>query len=79
MTMFYIMNGDTVFDTITGINQVSFLYSLIWTYFWIWFGNNVILNITLAQVEDGYVDARNSETNEWLVKKLVDPEFKSSG
>ena len=77
--MFYIMNGDTVFDTITGINQVSFLYSLIWTYFWIWFGNNVILNITLAQVEDGYVDARNSETNEWLVKKLVDPEFKSSG
>lgn len=79
MTMFYIMNGDTVFDTITGINQVSFLYTLIWTYFWIWFGNNVIMNITLAQVEDGYVDARNSETNEWLVKKLVDPEFKSSG
>jgi hypothetical protein len=48
MTMFYIMNGDTMFDTITGINQVSALYTFIWTYFWIWFGANVIMNITLA-------------------------------
>jgi hypothetical protein len=56
MTMFYIMNGDTMFDTITGINQVSFLYTLVFTYFWIWFGNNVVMNITLAMVEDGYVD-----------------------
>jgi len=37
------------------------------------------MNITLAIVEDGYVDAKNSETNEWLVKKLMDPEFKTSG
>ena len=54
--MFYIMNGDTLFDTITGINQINFLYTLIYTYFWVWFGNNVIMNITLAMVEDGYVD-----------------------
>lgn len=37
------------------------------------------MNITLAIVEDGYVDAKNSETNEWLVKKLVDPEYITSG
>ena len=68
-----------MFDTITGINQVSFLFTLVWTYIWVWFGNNVIMNITLAQVEDGYVDQKNSETNEWLVKKLVDPEYITSG
>lgn len=48
MTMFYIMNGDTMWDTILCIDQVSFLYTLLWTYFWIFFGYNVVMNITLA-------------------------------
>ena len=48
MTMFYIMNGDTQFDTVEGIDQVSYFYTFIWSYAWIWFGNNVIMNITLA-------------------------------
>jgi hypothetical protein len=55
MTMFYITFGDTMFDTITGIRQVSFFFTLFWSYLWSWFGNNIIINITLAQVEHGYL------------------------
>lgn len=48
MTLFYIMLGDTLFDTTEGINQVNVFYTFMLTYAWIWFGNNIIMNITLA-------------------------------
>jgi len=73
MTMFYIMNGDTMFDTITGIRQVSPALTFIWSYLWIWFGNNVIVNITLAMVEDGYLEQKNHGKDDWLIKNTVDP------
>lgn len=75
MTMFYIMNGDTMFDTITGIRQVSFFFTLGWSYFWVWFGNNIIINITLAQVADGYSKQKAYNKNDWLLKAIKDPEY----
>lgn len=75
MTMFYIMNGDTMFDTITGIRQVSFIFTMIWAYFWVWLGNNIIINITLAQVEHGYVQQKAFNKNDWLLKPIKDPEY----
>lgn len=55
-TMYYYMNGDASFDVLYGADQVN----KSWTFFsllvWLWFGNNVITNITLAIVEHGYLD-----------------------
>lgn len=73
MTLFYIMNGDTAFDTICGIRQVSFFGTLVFSYFWIWFGNNIIINITLAQVEHGYLQQKAFNKNDWLCKAVKDP------
>jgi multisubunit Na+/H+ antiporter MnhF subunit len=66
MTMFYIMQGDTMFDTMTGINQVSFFYAIIWSYLWIWFGVNVLMNIALAMVGEGYIDMKEFDKKAWL-------------
>ena len=75
MTQFYVMNGDTLFDTITGANQISFFYCLLWTYLWVWFGNNIIMNITLAQVEAGYLHMKSFDENKWLTKQIKDPGY----
>jgi len=75
MTMFYIMNGDTMFDTMTGINQVSFFYALIWSYLWIWFGVNIFMNVTLAIVGEGYVDMKEFDKKGWLTQQIRDPNF----
>ena len=34
-TMYYVMNGDTMFDTITGAQQVSPLFTLLFVFIWI--------------------------------------------
>ena len=53
--MFYNMLGDTAFDTFYGARQVAPGFTLIWGLVWIWFSCNVIINITLAQVEHGFL------------------------
>jgi hypothetical protein len=65
-TMFYVSQGDTVFDTITGINQVSYFFTVVWSFLWIWFGCNIVMNVTLAQVEHGYLEMKNFNKNKWL-------------
>jgi hypothetical protein len=55
-TMFYNMFGDTVFDTFYGAYQISPLFTIFWGMTWIWFSSNVIINITLAQVEHGFLE-----------------------
>jgi hypothetical protein len=64
--MFYITHGDTLFDTVTGIRQVSYFFTMIWTFLWVWFANNIIINITLAQVEHGYFKQKAFNKNAWL-------------
>lgn len=54
-TCYYVIFGDTVFDAWTGAEQVNFLFACAWAYCWIFFGTNVVINITLAQVESGYL------------------------
>lgn len=77
MTMFYIMNGDTLFDTVEGMEQINVIYTLIWTYLWIFFGQNVVMNITLAQVEHGYLEQKVYNKNAWITNTLYDPEYKN--
>jgi hypothetical protein len=70
-----LVHDDVLHDTITGIRQVSFLFTMVWTYFWCWLGNNIIINITLAQVEHGYVQQKTINKNDWLLKPIKDPEY----
>lgn len=72
---FYIMNGDTMFDTMTSLNQINPLFCILWSYLWIWFGINIVMNITLAMVEDGYLHQKNFERNEWMLKSTKDPYY----
>ena len=59
-TMYYYMFGDADFDVLYGANQVNSPYTMIWGLVWLWFGNNVIINLTLAVVEHGYLDQKYS-------------------
>jgi hypothetical protein len=59
-TMFYYMLGDADFDVLYGANQVNSSYTFVWGLLWIWFGNNVVVNLTLAVVEQGYLDQKAS-------------------
>ena len=54
-TMFYVMNGDTVFDSFYGAYAISPWYGVLWGFGWVWFSINVILNITLAQLEESFL------------------------
>ena len=54
-TCYYLLFADSMFDTYQGSVSVSFLIVNVWSYTWIFFGINILINITLAQVEDGYV------------------------
>lgn len=75
MTMFYLLYGDTMFDTIYGINQVSFMYCLFFSYVWIWIGNNIIINITLAQVGLGWSEMHDQDQKKWILEPIQDPEY----
>ena len=43
---------------------------------WLWFGNNVIINLTLAVVEHGYLDQKYSQRFDWVYQPIRDPEHK---
>ena len=59
-TFFFMMQGDTYFDTGTNMAQVNVLFSLFFYFVWAnFFGIFVIMNVTLAQVEDGYMNQKN--------------------
>lgn len=55
-TMYYYMYGDADFDVLYGANQVDSTYTIAWGLLWLWFGNNIIINLTLAVVENGYLE-----------------------
>ena len=74
-TMFYYMYGDADFDVLYGANQVSTAYTLAWGLLWLWFGNNIIINLTLAVVENGYLDQKHTKRFAWVYDKVRDPEF----
>ena len=75
MVMFYISLGDTVFDVYYGSGQVNFLFNIVFSYIWMYFAGSVILNITLAQVEEGYLEQKYSTRFEWLSRKNIsDPQ-----
>ena len=69
-TFFYMMQGDTFFDSGTSSNQVSMLFSIFFYFIWAnFFGIFVIMNVTLAQVEDGYMNQKNLNDFDFIIKK----------
>lgn len=78
-TFFYMIQGDTFFDSGTGSNQANYLYSLFWYFFWAsFFGIFVIMQVTLAQVEDGYLASKHQHDFDFITKKLEDPVHQQS-
>lgn len=64
------MQGDSFFDSGTSSNQVSVLFSIFFYFIWAnFFGIFVIMNVTLAQVEDGYVNMKNLNDFDFITKK----------
>ena len=49
------------------------MFSFFWGCAWIWFAFNVIINITLAQVEHGFLEQKEISGQEWLTKPIQDP------
>lgn len=72
-TMFYTIQGDTVFDVYFGIVQINFIQSVIWGWLWLYFGTFVINKIALAMVEEGYLTNKYRLQFDWLTKKTRDP------
>ena len=71
-TLFYVMHGDTMFDTYYGIQQIG-VVGVIWSYLWISFSIFVIDQVNLAIVEDGYLTSKNRKQYDWLTKPTIDP------
>ena len=71
-TLFYVMHGDTMFDTYYGIQQIS-VVGVLWAYLWITFSIFVIDQVNLAIVEDGYLTSLNRKPADWLTKPVIDP------
>lgn len=78
-TMFYTLNGDTQFDTITGASQFAFYYTMFFSYFWIMFGFFIINKIALAMVEEGYLRQKRRRRFDWLfdhgTKAITEAQF----
>jgi hypothetical protein len=73
MTMFYTMQGDAVFDVLYGSAQFSVVGGFLMAYYWINFGIFIFNKVGLAQVEEGYIEMRESHAKNWLTAKNVDP------
>lgn len=73
-TFFYMIQGDTYFDSGINATQTNFLFSIFYYFLWVnFFGIFVIMNVTLAQVEDGYVNQKNIHDFEFINNKQMDP------
>lgn len=68
------IQGDTYFDSGINATQTNFLFSIFYYFLWVnFFGIFVIMNVTLAQVEDGYVNQKNISDFEFICNKQMDP------
>ena len=73
-TFFYMINGDTFFDSGCNSEQVNQLFSILFYFVWVnFFGMFLIMNVTLAQVEEGYLDSKHQNDFNFITKKIEDP------
>ena len=74
MTMWYNMQGDTVFDTLLPGSAVNLLYISFWCAFPLFFLSYIFNKIALAMVEDGYLKHKYRRQFDWLFitdKKII--------
>lgn len=61
-TFFYMINGDTFYDSAVNSDEANVLFSILWYFVFVnFFGIFVIMNVTLAQVEEGYLDSKSHD------------------
>ena len=75
-TFFYLINGDTQFDSFTNAYQTNFIFSIFYVVIWINFGVFIIMQVALAMVEDGYLFQKNLTDFDFMIKKAEDPHAK---
>ena len=75
--MFYICLGDTVFDTLFGSQQINNGVTLVFLLGWIFIGQNLIVNITLAMVEKGFIDQKFNNRRRAMFEPSSDPYYRS--
>ena len=74
--MFYAMNGDALFDVIYAFNQINSFFTLVFTIVWVMIGFYMIIQLTLAIVEQGFLEAKYAQNYDFLSKNAIDPSFK---
>lgn len=67
-TLFYNSNGDTLFDTLDGCNKWNPIATFVWGYFGVQFTLFILMKLSLAVLEEGYIFNRTARQFDWLLK-----------
>ena len=57
-TLFAMMNGDMVWDTMNDITYYQFLLGFLFMYFYVFFSICVLMNVYIIIIEEAYVIAK---------------------
>ena len=66
--------SDEVQNVYHELTQINFLIAAIFCYCWSFFSANIIHNVFLAMVEDGYIHQSHVNSFDWLNDELHDPD-----
>lgn len=76
MTLFAVLNGDSVFDVFNDVANVSFILGQIYCYTFCIIFIVVVMNVFISIIEEAYVSSKTKDKNHWIYSYLkVDPEY----
>jgi hypothetical protein len=65
-SLFALMNGDMVFDTVQDLDTIDIIFSQLYLYIFISVSIMVIHNVFIVIIEDGYLMSKYRNRNDWL-------------
>ena len=68
-----VWQSDELQNIYQNLIHINFLYGALFCYLWTFFVANIIHNVFLAMIEDGYTAQTQKEAFDWLNDELADP------
>jgi hypothetical protein len=76
MTLFAVLNGDSVFDVFHDLSGVSFFIGQLYCYIFCIIFIVVVMNVFISIIEEAYVSTKMKNQNHWIYSYLkIDPNY----
>jgi hypothetical protein len=76
MTLFAMLNGDSVFDIFHDLSGVSFFLGQLYCYIFCIIFIVVVMNVFISIIEEAYVSTKMKNQNHWIYSYLkIDPDY----